>query len=111
MPFPSLHDLAEQHSINLDTDPVYAHWSSAGFAIAAGVAMGAARGAVTALMSPPAHRLEVFMFVTRGAAPLYVIPFMLGMQWDCYRTTWSRKNRGLQLDDGLDSVSGAADIG
>ena len=75
---PSLRQLAEWHSYNLDIDPVYAHWSSTGFAIVVGISLSAARGAVAAGMVPPHERLATFAFMTRACAPLYVVPFVLG---------------------------------
>ena len=105
---PSLRQLAECHSYNLDNDPVYAHWSSAGFAIFVGCALAAARGAVTAAMHPAHERLAVFSVMTRAVAPLYVIPFVFGAQTLPRHDVWARTSLPTSLCVRAQACSGTA---
>ena len=77
------------HKYNLQHNPVQAHWDAATASTIFGMAMAVARGAVVASMNSPAQRLHSFLMVTRGTAPLYIIPFVLGSQLDCYQATWA----------------------
>ena len=79
------------HDYNLTHDPARAHWNAALAGTAVGLLMSGARGAVTALMQPSPLRWQCFFLVSRGVAPLYVIPFVLGTQLDCYQTCWERR--------------------
>ena len=108
---PTLKELGERHSYNLDNDPVYAHWSSAGFMIAVGMGFALARGLVVAATQPAPHRWQAFAFAARGVAPLYVVPFVLGAQYDCYRVAHERRHRSIDHGGGLDVTTGAADLG
>ena len=69
-----------EHNFNLSHDPVRAHWDAAAVSTALGLTMAVLRGAVVAGMSPPAHRWAVFASVARSTAPLYCIPFTLGVR-------------------------------
>ena len=93
---PTLTNLLDWHSHNIDRDPLFAHYSSAAAAVLAGVAFGLARGASTALLSAPGSRLTGFILATKTATPLYVTPFVLGTQLDCWSTVSEReaKRRG-----------------
>jgi hypothetical protein len=109
-----------EHSHNLTHNPVRAHWDAAMASTTLGVVMAMARGTVVALMSPPPQRLHTFLRVSNSVAPLYCIPFTLGVcsglmrphklfgiilptdcrfscfsqgQYDCY--TAARERRGL----------------
>ena len=93
---PTLTNLLDWHSHNIDRDPLFAHYSSAATAVVAGVVFGLARGASTALLSAPGSRLTGFILATKTATPLYVTPFVLGTQLDCWSTVSEReaKRRG-----------------
>ena len=93
---PTLTNLLDWHSHNIDRDPLFAHYSSAAAAVVAGVVFGLARGASTALLSAPGSRLTGFILATKTATPLYVTPFVLGTQLDCWSTVPEReaKRRG-----------------
>jgi hypothetical protein len=104
----TLSQLASWHSCNLDADPVYAHWSAAAAAVCAGVAMAMARGAVAAAMLPRAEQLPVFAAVTRGAAPLYCVPFVLGTQLDCWETSARRRGERRRA---LEHTHSSVDLG
>ena len=86
---PTLTNLLDWHSHNIDRDPLFAHYSSAAAAVLAGVVFGLARGASTALLSAKGSRLTGFILATKTATPLYVTPFVLGTQLDC----WPRSQR------------------
>eukprot|EP00965_Chrysotila_dentata_P222412 6192954-Pleurochrysis_carterae.AAC.2 len=79
--------------------PVFAHWSAAAAATLFGCVLAAGRGAVFAATCAPAERAAGFAFATRGAAPLYVVPFVLGSQLDCYETQWELARRGTRRTD------------
>mmetsp|Transcript_34896 Transcript_34896/g.73387 ORF Transcript_34896/g.73387 Transcript_34896/m.73387 type:complete len:121 (-) Transcript_34896:620-982(-) len=96
---PSLKSLFDWHAYNLQTDPVFAHWSAAAAATLFGCVLAAGRGAVFAATCAPAERAAGFAFATRGAAPLYVVPFVLGSQLDCYETQWELARRGTRRTD------------
>ena len=104
----TLREMMEAHSWNIDHRPVYARWSSAAAAVAFGCTLGAARGLVNAILNPPAQRLQAFLFTARGVTPLYVIPFVLGTQFDCYTTELSRRGQPIRSHD---CSSGPADLG
>ena len=93
---PTLTNLLDWHSHNIDRDPLFAHYSSAAAAVLAGVVFGLARGASTALLSAKGSRLAGFILATKTATPLYVTPFVLGTQLDCWSTVSEReaKRRG-----------------
>ena len=93
---PTLANLLDWHSHNIDRDPLFAHYSSAAAAVLAGVVFGLARGASTALLSAKGSRLTGFILATKTATPLYVTPFVLGTQLDCWSTVSEReaKRRG-----------------
>ena len=93
---PTLTNLLDWHSHNVDRDPLFAHYSSAAAAVVAGVVFGLARGASTALLSAKGSRLAGFILATKTATPLYVTPFVLGTQLDCWSTVSEReaKRRG-----------------
>ena len=93
---PTLTNLLDWHSHNIDRDPLFAHYSSAAAAVLAGVVFGLARGASTALLSAKGSRLTGFILATKTATPLYVTPFVLGTQLDCWSTVSEReaKRRG-----------------
>ena len=109
MVMPTLKELAEAHSWNIDHRPVYARWSIAAFAVGVGCAFGAARGLVNAALNPPGQRLAAFILTARGVTPLYVIPFVLGTQYDCYLTEQSRKGRPIRSHASYST--GAAELG
>lgn len=79
---PSLRELAEWHSYNIDHHPIYAYWSNAAFYTAVGLALASGRGALIAAGASPSEKLQAFVQATRLVAPLYVIPFVLGGQLD-----------------------------
>ena len=93
---PTLTNLLDWHSHNIDRDPLFAHYSAAAAAVLAGVVFGLARGASTALLSAKGSRLAGFILATKTATPLYVTPFVLGTQLDCWSTVSEReaKRRG-----------------
>ena len=39
----------------------------------------------------------------RGMMPIYLIPFVLAGQWDCYVAAWAKANRGRALSSYLGS--------
>ena len=82
------------HSQNLRYAPVQAHWEAAAVMGSLGGLMALARGAVVAMMEPgpPAKRLLTFAIATRAIAPLYIIPFVLGSQLDCYQAIASLRS-------------------
>ena len=86
----TLVNLLDWHSHNLDRDPLFGHYSAAAAAVIAGVIFGFARGASTALLAAPGSRLTGFIVATTTATPLYVTPFVLGTQWDCWSTVSER---------------------
>lgn len=79
-----------QHSHNLKHAPVLAHYEAAMVSTLVGCAFAVARGIVVASMQPPGQRLKVLPLATRGIAPLYIVPFVLGSQLDCYMASWER---------------------
>ena len=91
------------HAHYLETQPAFAHWVSAGVSTALGCVLAAGRGAFVAATQPAGLRLSTFVVVSRSVAPLYIIPFVLGGQLDCYETTWEREGRARE-----GSWSGAA---
>ena len=85
-------DAFAQHSHNLRYNPVLAHYEAAAASTAFGCVMAVARGAFVSLTQPPGQRLLAFRLATKAVAPLYIIPFVLGGQFDCYRFQWSRRS-------------------
>lgn len=98
-----------EHSRLLQSDPARAHWNAAAVATTVGLGFSMARGSVAALLSPPGQRLAAFYYVSRGVSPLYVIPFVLATQVDCYAATWA--NRGAPRPPSEAGLGGAADLG
>eukprot|EP00619_Florenciella_sp_RCC1007_P015155 CAMPEP_0205909700 /NCGR_PEP_ID=MMETSP1325-20131115/4044_1 /ASSEMBLY_ACC=CAM_ASM_000708 /TAXON_ID=236786 /ORGANISM="Florenciella sp., Strain RCC1007" /LENGTH=124 /DNA_ID=CAMNT_0053276019 /DNA_START=154 /DNA_END=524 /DNA_ORIENTATION=- len=82
----------ERQQYNYVHDPISAHADTAAVAVVAGTALGAVRGATSALLSPPAGRLQVFLHTTKAASVIYVIPFLLGSQFDVWCACWDRRN-------------------
>ena len=93
------------HAEHLETSPVLAHWTAAGFSTILGFTLASCRGLFVAGMQPAGTRLQTFGRTTRAVAPLYIIPFVLGGQLDCYDTV-ARKNAAAR-----DLSTGAADLG
>ena len=87
-----LENVFAQHSHNLRYNPVLAHYEAAVASTAVGCVLAVARGAFVSLTQPPGQRLLGFRLATQAVAPLYIIPFVLGSQFDCYRFQWSQKN-------------------
>ena len=87
----ALRSMFALHAHHLDRSPVLAHWTAAGIATSIGCTLAAARGAFVALTQPAGARFKTFAMVSRSAAPLYVIPFVLGSQLDCYEARWERE--------------------
>ena len=105
------------HAYNLQHSPALAHWTAAGVSTALGCVLAAGRGAFVALTQPPVRvrrqkcsslhallsaecnpfsfsqglRWSAFISVSRSAAPLYIIPFVLGSQVDCFEASWERQ--------------------
>ena len=105
--------MGEWQDYNLDHDPWYAHWSSAALSVATGICLGMARGAVFAATCPPTQRLRGFMLASGAASPLYIVPFVIGSQWDCWEAITERSNRreGRGDDDRpLHTTHGAVDM-
>lgn len=100
--------LFEVHDQMLTHNPVQAHWNAAAVATAGGALLSVCRGAAAALTNPAGQRLRVFAFVTQGVAPLYIIPFVLGSQVDCYETVWERQHGRRKP---IAELGGAADLG
>lgn len=90
---PYLRSLFAFHAHHLETSPVLAHWEAGGIATVMGCCLAAVRGMFVATTQPAGHRLTAFLSVSRAAAPLYIIPFVLGSQLDCYEASWSRDKR------------------
>lgn len=94
MSVPWLRRALEEHSFNLVHNPALAHWHAATASAILGCALAAVRGTIVAVMQPPAGRWPAFVGITRGVTPLYVIPFVLVSQYDCYQTAWERRGAG-----------------
>ena len=94
------------HAYQLENNPVAAHWAAAGVSTAIGCFMATVRGLCVAVMQPPGARLQTWAGVTRSVAPLYIIPFVLGSQLDCYEASWERQGRERSSWSGA-----AADLG
>ena len=88
---PRLAALFALHAEALEHQPVLAHWTAAGFATLFGCVLAAGRGAFVAVTQPAGLRWAAFANVSRSVAPLYIIPFVLGSQLDCYEQTWARR--------------------
>ena len=89
----SLRSAFALHAANLEHSPVLAHWTAAGVATIFGCFLAAGRGVFVAATQPSGLRWASFAQVSRSVAPLYVIPFVLGSQLDCYEATWERQGR------------------
>ena len=90
---PTLQAFFALHAWNLEHSPVMAHWTAAGLATSLGCVLAAGRGAFVAFLHPPGNRLTTFIRASRSIAPLYIIPFVLGAQLDCYEASWERQGR------------------
>lgn len=88
-----IEDAFAKHSHNLRYNPVLAHYEAAAVSTAVGCVLAVARGAFVSITQPPGQRLLGFRIATKAVAPLYIIPFVLGSQLDCYRWQWARQNR------------------
>lgn len=80
---PTLRELAEWHSYNGVHHPTFAF----------GSLLGAGRAVFFAMTCPPAERAAGFAFAFRGAAPMYIIPFVIGAQWDLLEASWARRGQ------------------
>ena len=90
---PTLRELAEWHSYNGVPHPRFAHGSAAVVATAFGSLLGAGRAVFFAMTCPLAERAAGFAFAFRGAAPMYIIPFVIGAQWDLLEASWARRGQ------------------
>ena len=100
-----LRSLFALHAHHLETSPVMAHWTAAGVSTMIGCTLASVRGIFVASTQPHGVRLETFLRVSRGVAPLYIIPFVLGSQLDCYEVSWAREGRRRA------ELGGVADLG
>lgn len=85
---PSLKALFALHAHYLEHSPVVAHWTAAGVSTCLGCVLAAGRGLFVAATVERAVRWTTFASVSRSVAPLYIIPFVLGSQLDCYEASW-----------------------
>ena len=102
----TLRSIFALHADCLEHSPVLAHWTAAGISTALGCVLAAARGTFVAAMQPAGMRVKTFAAVSRGVAPLYIIPFVLGSQVDCYEASWERRGHARGSWSGA-----AADLG
>ena len=105
---PYLRSLFAFHLYQLQHNPVQAHWNAGGCATVLGCVLAAVRGFSVAVTQPAGHRVAAFIGVSRAAAPLYIIPFVLGSQLDCYEATWARER---QQRSTVWAGTSAADLG
>ena len=75
--------------------------------------LAAARSVVFASTVPPSERAFAFLFCLRGATPVYAVPLVIGLQYDCWRTRSERRERALGLRSRGEGFSAhdAADMG
>ena len=64
----------ERQQYNYVYDPLRAHSDSLALAVVAGSALGAVRGALSAALSPPGNRLQIFTRATKAASFIYGTP-------------------------------------
>ena len=104
--------LAEQ-SRRMDTDPPRAHACAAVAGVGLAFTLAAARSVVFASTVPPSERAFAFLFCLRGATPVYAVPLVIGLQYDCWRTRSERRERALGLRSRGEGFSAhdAADMG
>jgi len=88
---PYLRSIFAFQQYQLQNNPVQAHWYAGGCATVLGCALAAVRGLSVAVTQQKGLRMAAFIGVSRAAAPLYIIPFVLGSQLDCYEATWARE--------------------
>jgi len=98
-----------EHDYLLTHDPARAHWNAAVVAMSFGSLLSIARGSVAAFTNPPGQRWAIFIFVTRGVAPLYIVPFVMGTQWDCYQAAWAKRSPNARPHTA--TLGGAEDLG
>lgn len=89
------------HEDDLKYNPTRAHWNAALVSTGLGVLLATLRGGFVALTTPAGARAITFVKVSQGIIPLYVIPFVLGSQWDCYAASW-RHNDTAKHSSGAD---------
>ena len=75
------------HAYHLESDPVRAHWDAALVSTTLGGLLASARGVFVALTMPKGLRMSTFASVTQACLPLYIVPFVLGSQFDCLTAT------------------------
>lgn len=90
------------HEDNLKYHPTRAHWNAALVSTGLGVFLAGARGGFAALTTPAGSRAITFIKVTYAVIPLYVIPFVLGSQWDCYAASWRHNDTAKRHSSGAD---------
>jgi len=94
--------LLAQHDQDMTYEPSRACRRLAIAAAAAGVSLAFARGAVAAILTPTGTFAEgVFHFgaVFKTCAPLYVLPFVLVSQYDCWNAVNERKHGKRNTED------------
>lgn len=92
-PQSTLQEWLVRHSENCEKKPLKAHSDALFAAVSIGTAFSIARGLAFSRTVEPGLRLRGFLFAARSTLPLYCVPFVIGMQYDCARTRWERKER------------------
>uniref|UniRef100_A0A6U4G5L2 Uncharacterized protein n=1 Tax=Phaeomonas parva TaxID=124430 RepID=A0A6U4G5L2_9STRA len=89
----TLQQIIERHGWDCEFRPARAHVNAACASLIFGLGLGVGRGTVFAMTVPGPQRLRGFFFAAKSTAPLYCIPFLLGSQYDCWRTRVERQER------------------